>query len=293
MSFFVIPTEPPQTASETNRASRKFDWVGSITGVSGLVLINFAFNQAPLVGWKTYCPYLLVLGTIIFIGFIYVELNVAEQPLIPMRGLQKEAGFVLAVIGAGWASHGIWLFYMYSFLEIIRGLSPLHACAQTCLVAFTGTSAALCVGPLLKRMRVAYVMTLAMIFFTVGTILLVTTPVNQSYWAQTLLTVIIMPGGMNLSFPAGTLIMSNALPREHQGIAASMISTMVNYAISTGLGVAGSIAVNIDPNDTNPLPAHRGAWYFALGLDIVGLFIALWFVWKTRPRVDADTSEPA
>jgi hypothetical protein len=46
---------------------------------------------------------------------------------------------------------------------------------------------------------------------------------------------------MDLSFPCGTIILSNAMPREHQGIAASLINTVVNYSISLSLGIAGTI----------------------------------------------------
>ena len=72
-------------------------------------------------------------------------------------------------------------------------------------------------------------------------ILLATAPVDQSYWINTFLSVLIMPLAMNWSYPAGSVLMSNAVPRENLGIAASLISTMVNYSISLGLGMAGLI----------------------------------------------------
>jgi hypothetical protein len=33
---------------------------------------------------------------------------------------------------------------------------------------------------------------------------------------------------MDMSFPAGTLILSNAVKKEHQGFAASLVATVVN-----------------------------------------------------------------
>ncbi|OCK77023.1 MFS general substrate transporter [Lepidopterella palustris CBS 459.81] len=298
VSYFIIPSpdSPPTTPAEilstdaTNTTipppsppKPAFDFLGSFTGVTGLILVNFAFNQAPLVTWSTpYTYWLLIIGIGFFGFFIYVELNVAQHPLIPLRGLKREAGFVLACIAAGWGSHGIWVYYLYLFIENLRGYSALAACAQTWPVALTGTCAALSVGFLLKKMKVAYVMLLAMTCFAVGGILLATAPVDQSYWAQTLLSIVIMPGGMNLSFPAGIILLSNALPREHQGIAASLISTMVNYSISTGLGIAGTVAANVDPKGKDVLAGFRGAWYFAIGLSGMGCVIAGYFVWKTR-----------
>jgi hypothetical protein len=91
-----------------------------------------------------------------------------------------------------------------------------------------------------------------------------------------------MPGGMNLSFPAGTILLSNALPRERQGIAASLISTVVNYSISSGLGVAGTIDRYVNDDGTRLLLGYRGAWYFGIGLCAFGIAISGYFIWKSR-----------
>jgi hypothetical protein len=59
---------------------------------------------------------------------------------------------------------------------------------------------------------------------------------------------------MDMSFPAATVILSNAMPKEHQGLAASLVNTMVNYSISIGLGIAGTVEANVI--------AHNGAMFF-------------------------------
>jgi len=38
-----------------------------------------------------------------------------------------------------------------------------------------------------------------------------------------------------MSFPAATVILSNTLPREEQGVGASLVATIVNYSTSIGL----------------------------------------------------------
>lgn len=65
-----------------------------------------------------------------------------------------------------------------------------------------------------------------MLFFFVGTILLITAPVHQSYFINTLLSILVMPFAMNWSFPSGTILMANAVAKQHQGIAASLITTV-------------------------------------------------------------------
>jgi hypothetical protein len=74
-----------------------------------------------------------------------------------------------------------------------------------------------------------------------------------------------MPWGMDLSFPCGTIILSNAMPREHQGIAASLINTVVNYSISLSLGIAGTI-IRYTQDQANEIKRYHYSWYFAIGL---------------------------
>ena len=68
-------------------------------------------------------------------------------------------------------------------------------------------------------------MTLSLTSFSVAIVLMATAPVSQTYWSQTFVSMIFMTWGMDMSFPAGTIIMSNAAKPEHQGIAASLIMT--------------------------------------------------------------------
>jgi hypothetical protein len=150
------------------------------------------------------------------------------------------------------------------------------AVAQKVPVAPIGLACAMSVAFVLRRIRVAWTMFFAMLAF-------LTAPVGQTYWINTFLSVIIMPLAMNWSYPAGSVIMSNAVPRESQGIAASLISTMVNYSISLGLGMAGSIERYVGEKD-GPLVAWRSALWFGVALDALGLIISAIFIWKTRAK---------
>jgi MFS family permease len=181
-------------------------------------------------------------------------------------------------------SHGIWVVNYFVFQTRFRHLTPLMAVAQKVPVAPIGLACAMAVAFVLRRIRVAWVMFAAMLAFLAGTLLLTTAPVSQTYWLNTFLSIIIMPLAMNWSYPAGSVILSNAVPRESQGIAASLISTMVNYSISLGLGVSGSIGRYVE-EDQGPLAAWRAGLWFGVGLDVLGLVISAVFVWKTRAKV--------
>jgi hypothetical protein len=283
MSYLIVPDSMAVAAAPPGMSVPTFDVLGAVTGTSGLILINFALNQAPLAGWRQPYIYSLFITGFVFTGaFVYIQLRQAKCPLLPMRGLQPQAILALGCIAAGWASHGIWLYYFFLFTTRLRHLSPLQATATLTPVAPIGIAWALSTSYLIKKIHVSKVMLLAMMFFFIGTLFLAFAPVGQSYWAQTFLSVVVMPGGMNLSFPAGTILLSNAMPREHQGKAASLVSTVVNYSIASGLGLAGSIESHINKDGFHTLEGYRGAWFLGIGFSALGVFISLYFVWTSR-----------
>ncbi|KAF4969054.1 hypothetical protein FZEAL_10304 [Fusarium zealandicum] len=287
MAAFIIPDPPPKLSSE-NMTYREIldqlDILGSITGVTSLVLFNFAWNQAPIVGWGTpYVYALLIVGVALVPVFFYIELRVASHPLIPFDTLTSDVGFILACMACGWASFGIWVYYIWQFFQLLRGASPLLTAAWMSPVAISGALASMTTAWMLHVTHPALVMLLAMAAFTTGTILMMTAPVDQSYWFQSFFSLIVMTFGMDMSFPAATLILSNSVKREHQGIAASLVSTVVNYSISLGLGFAATVEVHVNGGGQTPgqlLFGYRAAWYMGVGWAGLGLGISCIYFFK-------------
>ncbi|CZT44528.1 related to Drug resistance protein YOR378W [Rhynchosporium secalis] len=289
-SYLILPPDERDQSSETTKPT--FDLAGTITGVTGLILFNFAWNQAAVVGWsKPYTYILLVVGMLFFGLFVYIETHFAKVPLVLIESLSREALYALSIIACGWASFGIWVYFFWQLIENLRHHSALSAAAQQSPVALSGLLASLTAGYLFSRFHVAYIMVGAMLCFVTGQILLATAAVSQTYWAQTFAAILVMPWGMDMSFPAGTIILSNGMPREHQGIAASLVNTVVNYSISLSLGTAGTIVRQTDPRHDNTLGSYRNAWYFAIGLDGLGLVIALYFLWISVGRAKVSSQQ--
>ncbi|KAH7049287.1 hypothetical protein B0J12DRAFT_574349 [Macrophomina phaseolina] len=280
LAWVVVPGDEEEEHDEADgpRQKQTFDYLGAVTGVIGLVLFNVAWNQAPIVGWEEpYVIALLVLGVLFFIAFVVVEKKVA-QPLVPISSLDAHVGFVLACMAFGWSSFGIWIYYFWQFTTLLQHNTPLNVVAQNVPCGISGACASLTVGFLLSRVRTAYLMLGAMCAFCVGNVILATLPVGRLYWEQAFWSVLITPWGMDMSFPAATIILSNHVPKRHQGIAASLVTTVVNYSISWGLGIAGTVEVHVNEGGANELAGYRGAWYSGIGLSGLGIIISLLFV---------------
>lgn len=90
-----------------------------------------------------------------------------------------------------------------------------------------------------------------------------------------------------MSFPAGTVILSNHMPREHQGLAASLVNTMVNYSISIALGIAGTVEVHTNnggKTQEDVLHGIRCAWYTGVALAGFGVILGAMFFGRTLMR---------
>jgi len=109
--------------------------LGGFIGVLSLILINFAWNQAPIAGW--HAPYVyvaLLVGLLLVPVFFYIELHYSSFPLLPLAALDGDVAWVLACLACGWASFGIWFYYTFQTFELLRhgGAGPLLTLAYMC-----------------------------------------------------------------------------------------------------------------------------------------------------------------
>lgn len=270
----------------------ELDIIGACLGVGGLALINLAWNQAPISGWQTpYVYVVLIIGALLLSSFIAWEVYIAQKPLIPFQALTLDVSFVLGCMACGWASFGIWIYYLWLFMLRIRGIPPLLASAHWVPPGVSGLIAAFTTGYLMSRLKPGWIMLMAMIAFTLGILFVALNPVHQTYWALTFVSLIVMPWGMDMSFPASTVLLSNSVERKHQGIAASLVTTVVNYSISIGLGFAGTVEVHVNNggktfNDT--LKGYRGAMYLGIGIAGLGIVISVLYLVKSTVQQLAD-----
>lgn len=71
-----------------------------------------------------------------------------------------------------------------------------------------------------------------------------------------------------MSFPTGILILSDAMPQQDQGVAGSLVNTVVNYSISMGLAFAGTVDRYVNNYGEDVLKGYRGAWALVLRVSV-------------------------
>lgn len=290
IGYFAIPELPakPRAAHSWRSYIVTLDLGGAFIGVVALILFNFAWTQAPVDGWNTPTIIVpLVLGALLFVVFGFVEARVSPKPLVPFSAVNADVAFVLSAVACGWATFGVWTLYLVQLLQEIRHLTPLLTTVWFIPVVCSGACAAVVTGKLLGPLQVKppYVMIMALLAFTIGIILTATAPADQIYWGQTFVSMLVMPFGMDMSFPAATLILSNAVPKKHQGVGASLVNTVVNYGIALGVGFAGTVEVHVHGSgmtQDEQLRGFRGAFWMGVGLAGLGLGISIAFLVRER-----------
>ncbi|OTA89525.1 hypothetical protein M434DRAFT_79287 [Hypoxylon sp. CO27-5] len=292
VGYIAIPesTQKSEIPSDIRGAMSELDIPGAMTGVLALVLISFAWNQAPLVGWQE--PYLwiaLIIGILLAMLFVMIETYYAPKPLIPVSALSPNISFILIAGACGWSCFGIWVSYTWQFVENIRGIPPLLATAYISPYVAVGCLATLSAGFVLERLSPSMVIFISLLGFVVGSTLVATMPAVQIYWTQLFFSVLIVSWAMDTGFPAAALALSNAVERKHQGTAASLVITAMNYSISIGLGIARTVEFYVNAGTPSPekrLNGYRAALYTAVGLAGLGSLICSGFLlrllWKKR-----------
>lgn len=283
----VILISPPPTPKQmlpVRERLRDMDWLGAITGVGGLICVQVSLVSAPASGWNTqYIFMLLIIGILLIAFFVVTELKIAQQPLVPFRMLKADVGFVLAAVACGWATFGIWTWFLWKFLLGIKGDAPLEAAVHVLPIVPVAFIASVLTAWMMRKCRPSWTLFWALVAFTFGPLLLaVDSNIDKTtYWSWTFASLICTPFGMDMSFPAATLIMSNYFPPQQQGVAGSLISTVVNYSISLGLGLASTVEVHVNNQGRDPLAGIRGGWFMGVGLGGLGVVICVAFVLKS------------
>lgn len=104
-----LPVQPRKNRSILEKLEG-LDIPGGLTGVAALVIFNFAWNQAVVVGWKQPYVYVcLILGVLVGIAFFVIEVYWAKSPILPLAAFNSDIAFVFACTATGWACFGIWV----------------------------------------------------------------------------------------------------------------------------------------------------------------------------------------
>lgn len=258
---------------------KKFDYLGTALGLPGLILLSFVWSQGPIVGWSSaYIITLLIISIMLIIAFFIVELKYCSYPLLPPSIFNYKIGLVLTCVGLLWGSFGCFQYYYWNTILNLRHYTAIQGGLTYITFFVVGIAAAFICSFIIAKVKPSYIILAASIAFTCGCIMLSVMPIHQSYFKVSFGLMLILSWGMDLSFPAASIILSDCLPAHHQGMAGSLVSTVINYSISLFLGMASTVEARIYLKTNNVLSGYRAGTYFGIGIAALSTMLAIVFV---------------
>jgi len=268
---------------------KNFDYLGATLGISGLILFAFAWNQASVVGWEEPYTYaLLIVGVVLIVAFVFSQSKVSN-PVLP-NSLWTRKGFtsVVAAMSFGWMSFGIFLYYTTVYILTVHKATPLTAVAQMTPLVIGGLFATASVGIFIAKVHAQYIFGVSMFSFLIGNLLMSFVNYSDVYWAFIFPACLLVVGGPDLSFASSGILISNAVLPEEQGVAGSFISTVVQYSIAIGLGIAATVEIHVSKHGKDIVRGYRGALWLGIGFAAVAFFIVVFFVRDNRFDKEKD-----
>ncbi|KAJ8100131.1 major facilitator superfamily domain-containing protein [Lipomyces tetrasporus] len=244
-----------------DKGGGRIDYLGVYLGVAGLILFNFAWkgypvSQEPIVGSdEPYVYVLLIVSILHFAAFVVWEWRVANEPILPLDIWPAPSFSIMIVVAFAFFSFmsvGIVIWYISIRNLTIRHYTLFLNGAGYATLAVCGTVAAIASAKVIRYLPAQYIMAIGSVASCVALTLTATMPEQQTYWVQI--------------FPA--LIFT----ARQQGVAASLIGTILSYGLSTGLGFSGTVEVYTNNDGKDPVRRIRHALYVSAWPDVQWLW---------------------
>jgi EmrB/QacA subfamily drug resistance transporter len=231
-------------AARIEGAAVKLDVAGAITVTSALMLAVYAIVNGNQEGWASGQTLGLLATSVALLGiFLAIELRV-ESPLVPLRLFRLRNVATSNVIGVLWAAAMFaWFFLSALYMQLVLGYTPLEVGlaflpANLIMGAFSlGLSA-----KLVMRFGIKLPLSAGLLLAAVGMVLFVRAPVDGSFIADVLPSMILLGFGAGMAFnPVLLAAMSDVDPSE-AGLASGVVNTSFMMGGAVGLAVMASLA---------------------------------------------------
>jgi EmrB/QacA subfamily drug resistance transporter len=232
---------PPSPGAETRG---RIDVAGAVTVTAALMIAVYAIVNGNGNGWLSAETLgLLAAAAVLLAAFFVLEARVRE-PLVPLAVLKLRNIWASDVVGTLWAaSMFAWFFLSALYMQLVLGYSPLQvglAFLPACVIMglfSVGLSA-----KLVMRFGIKPPLVTGLGFAAVGLILLSLAPVDGSFTANLLPSMVFLGIGAGMAFNPVLLAAMGDVRPEQAGLASGLVNTAFMMGGALGLAVLASLA---------------------------------------------------
>jgi EmrB/QacA subfamily drug resistance transporter len=270
--------------SKDEQAHRNYDVAGAVTVTGGLMALVYAIVKAETDGWTSATTIgFFVFAAALLVSFVVIELRSAA-PLVRLS-IFRTRSLTTANVVMFFVASGMFAMFFFNTLYIQRvlGYGPLKAG-----LAFLPFTAGIMVSAgiasqFAPKIGVRPVAATGMILSAIGMFLLTQLPVDGTYVANVLPSILLTSLGMGAVFMPLTLVATTGLKDEDQGLASGLFNTSQQIGGALGLAILSTIAASktsaAGGADDSAALVRGFHWAFAGGglfvLAALGVMLAL------------------
>jgi EmrB/QacA subfamily drug resistance transporter len=235
---------------EGERHTGRFDVVGAVVSVAGMVTLVYAFIHVARDGWGHWQTYLLFpLAGALLIAFVLIEAFVVRQPMMPIRLFENRSrsGAYLVMLVAGAALFGMFYFLTF-FVQQVMGYSALKAGVAFLVVPFVIAIGSGVVAQLLTRVGPKVLISLGSVLLTLALLWFARVDPATTYAGELLPGMIVLATGMSMIFVPLTSVAVSKVPDRDAGIASALLNVGQQVGGSIGLSVLATVAATSSRN---------------------------------------------
>jgi EmrB/QacA subfamily drug resistance transporter len=265
-ALLLAPRVVPESKLDTAR--RRYDPFGALTVTGGLLLLVYAFSEAPQVGWgATRTAAELAISAALLLAFLVIETRV-EAPLMPLGifRLKTLAGANAVGLLLG-GSFFAFIFVGTLYMQQVLGYSALRTgltwlATSVTSVAFAGLSQAL-----VTRVSARLVMAIGMALIGAGVLWTTQAPVDGHFWNNLAGPFVITGIGTAFAFIPVSIAGLAGVEKHEAGLASGLLNTSQQLGGAIGVAVASTVAAShfktLSHSGSAPAAALTGGFQWA------------------------------
>lgn len=128
---------------------------------------------------------------------------------------------------------GIFFWYMNIYMQTIRGDSLIMVGVQFLPLTIVGCANAFFAAWLVPRVPAQVIIGMGCLAMTTINVLLATISAELIYWGMAFPAMFLSAFTIDLITTSAQMIASNTVPMKHQGVAGSLVGTLLSYGMTT------------------------------------------------------------
>ena len=224
----------------------RLDRTGALISLVSLGVLVYSVIEAPTRGWTdVWTLGGLAVGLVGLAGFVAFEVRRAEPLLDPRLFTYRGFAAGTVTITVQFFAFFGFIFLLLQYLQLVLGDSPLKAALSMIPLAFGLMPTARVLAPKLAgRIGTARTSTLGLVIAAASFGWLSTLDGDSSYWPL-LIGLVPLGVGMALAMTPATAAITDALPREKQGVGSAMNDLARELGGALGIAVLGSVLQSV------------------------------------------------